>query len=495
MWQLAKLSLTADVRRSGTHSVRFGLAIVLYCAVVYANYFSRVNATGLPLFQAQLFITAFFLSAIAVFGFSQTITEEKEEDTLGLMRLADISPLAIILGKGVGILVDSSLLIAIQIPFTVVAITLGGVSWGQVYAAYVALAAYLWLLAAVGITASVVQPTGGKAARWTAIIVSAYLIPTILQQLPIWMSLKSLQFLAPISLPSRFLLITESGFNEPPWCTEVAFGVIVGCVCLICSWFAFDRFADVDQSNTKKVNLRLPRVTGRRAWSRPIIWREYIFVTGGLPWTLLRIGVQFAIFFAVYETFNATRMGKILGFSLAWSGIVSGLFGLLDGTWFASGLFQDEVRYRTWPSLVQLSDSLSRLVREKILGWGLGLAPTILSPFLFIGAMMIFHEHIQHNLGNDVEMILGTTTIGVSVFGYLTLLVLLSLYFGWKSIPMTLTICFGAGWLYVVAVYTSRLDGGMRCALFAVTSLAIVGLMIVFHLLILKRLAQLAETT
>ena len=427
LWQLAKLSLTADVRRSGTHSVRFGLAIVLYCAVVYANYFSRVNATGLPLFQAQLFITAFFLSAIAVFGFSQTITEEKEEDTLGLMRLADISPLAIILGKGVGILVDSSLLIAIQIPFTVVAITLGGVSWGQVYAAYVALAAYLWLLAAVGITAS--------------------------------------------------------------------FGVIVGCVCLICSWFAFDRFADVDQSNTKKVNLRLPRVTGRRAWSRPIIWREYIFVTGGLPWTLLRIGVQFAIFFAVYETFNATRMGKILGFSLAWSGIVSGLFGLLDGTWFASGLFQDEVRYRTWPSLVQLSDSLSRLVREKILGWGLGLAPTILSPFLFIGAMMIFHEHIQHNLGNDVEMILGTTTIGVSVFGYLTLLVLLSLYFGWKSIPMTLTICFGAGWLYVVAVYTSRLDGGMRCALFAVTSLAIVGLMIVFHLLILKRLAQLAETT
>ena len=144
IWQLTKQSLTTDVRRSGSHAVRFGLSVVLYFAVCYACFLSWSNASGLPLFQAQLMITALFLSATAIFGFSQTITEEKEEETLGLMRLADISPLAIILGKTMGILCDAAFLIAIQFPFTIVAITLGGVSWAQVYAAYIALAAYLW---------------------------------------------------------------------------------------------------------------------------------------------------------------------------------------------------------------------------------------------------------------------------------------------------------------------------------------------------------------
>jgi hypothetical protein len=134
-------------------------------------------------------------------------------------------------------------------------------------------------------------------------------------------------------------------------------------------------------------------------------------------------------------------------------------------------------------------------VLEKTLGWGLCLVPTILSPFLFIGAMLILHEHIRHSLVMDLEMIIGTLTIGISVFGYLNLLVLLSLYLGWKSTPMTQTIWLASGWLYVVSIFTSRNDAGPRCAVFALTSLAIVGLMVVFQLLIVKRLGQLAETT
>ena len=496
IWQLTKQSLTTDVRRSGSHAVRFGLSVVLYFAVCYACFLSWSNASGLPLFQAQLMITALFLSATAIFGFSQTITEEKEEETLGLMRLADISPLAIILGKTMGILCDAAFLIAIQFPFTIVAITLGGVSWAQVYAAYIALAAYLWLLAMIGITVSVLQPNGGKAAQWTAIIIAAYSLPYFfLWAFGTFWGGKALQAFWPISLPMRMLEITESGFQDSPWCLAVGFGAVVGLLCLIVSWLAFDRFALTDARNDRPLGLKLTPRRSRRPWSKPIIWREYIFATGGIPWTSLRIGVQLAIFFVVLTTFRTfNRPGGIIGFTLAWSAIFSGLFGILDGTWFASRLFQDEVRNRTWSALVQTPHTLPQLAWEKCCGWAVGLAPTIISPFAFILAMMIFHEHIQRNVGAYLELMIGTTTVGLSVFGYLHLLVLLSLYFGWKGTPMTLTICFAAGWLYVVSVFTSRLDENGRLLVFGVTCLALLGLMLVLELLILKRLEHLAET-
>ena len=493
-WQLTKLTLTTDARRPGSHAVRLGLAVVLYCAVCYARFLSWSNSSGLPLFQSQLLITAFFLTMTAIFGFSQTITEEKEDETLGLIRLADISPLSIILGKAAGILSEAALLIVIQFPFTIVAITLGGVSWSQVSAAYVALAAYLWLLAAIGIAASVLQPTGGKAARWTAIIVIAYVMPSLVLWCGFWGLGSWLPIITLICIPTRLLAITESGFQESAWCPSVAIGVIVGSLCLLASWFAFDRFALTESQDMGSHGAKPGPSRSRRPWSRPILWREYVFLTGGPRWTIVRVVVQVVIFFVVLETFRRSARTQYIGFTLAWSGIVSGLFGILDGTWFASRLFRDEIRFRTWSSLVQTPYTLPQLALEKSAGWALGLAPTIISPFLFIMAMMIFHEHVPHDFMSYLEMMIGTTTFGLSVFGYLHLLVLLSLHFGWKGTPMTLTICFAAGWIYVVAVFSSQLNADGRCAVFAVTCLGLIALMLVFQLLILKRLGRLAET-
>ena len=73
--QLTKQTLTTEGRRMGSHAIRFGLMVILYLALCYANRSSWKNAAGLPLSQSQLLITSFFLSATAVFGFSQTITE------------------------------------------------------------------------------------------------------------------------------------------------------------------------------------------------------------------------------------------------------------------------------------------------------------------------------------------------------------------------------------------------------------------------------------
>ena len=452
--QLTKQTLTTEGRRLGSHAIRFGLMVILYLSLCYANQSSWKNAAGLPLFQSQLLITSFFLSATAVFGFSQTITEEKEEETLGLVRLTDISPLAIILGKTAGVLCEALLLVAVQFPFAVIAITLGGISWAQVYAGYVALLAYLWLLASIGVTMSVCRSTGGSAARWTAIVVALYALPPFLVSLSsFWLWIAVCEAFRPISLPVRLWEVTESGFQESAWGSAVWFGVIMGVLCLFFSWWRFDALAMSEPEGDQTRSLSGSRRGSRRSWTRPIIWREYVFSTGGPLWFIARIGVQVAILFFVWRSFPEGE----LGFTCAWSALISGLFGILDGTWSASRLFQDEIRYKTWSALVQTPCPLPQIALDKVYGWALGLAPTIVSPFLLIVAMVIVHEHIPRGVMIHVELFVGTLTIGLSVFGYLHLLVLLSLYFGWKGTPMTLTLCFAAGWIlhhYCVCIET-----------------------------------------
>ena len=107
--------------------------------------------------------------------------------------------------------------------------------------------------------------------------------------------------------------------------------------------------------------------------------------------------------------------------------------------------------------------------------------------------MLVLHDHVN-SLWDRMEVVVGTMTIGFSVFGYLHLLVLLSLYFGWKGTPMTLTVCFAAGFLYVSGVYGSRMQAAERCGAFVFTTLMICVVMFVLQQLILRRLTELAET-
>lgn len=493
VWQLARLALASDSRRVGLHGLRFGMVATLYLSVCYIQSSTWMSASGLVLFQSQLRITAIFLSLTAVFGFSQTITEEKEEDTLGLMRLAEVNSLAVILGKSASMFCEAGLLIAVQLPFTIVAITLGGISWPQVIAAYVALAAYLWMLVFVGVLASVTQPTGSTAARLTGIVVGAYLLvpQAIMTFSSAWGTSLGSFIIDRMSLSNRLMELTQSGFTGSPWCPAVAFALMTGLSCLLISWFVFDRFVDHDASmGLFTRSIAVGRVS-TRSWSRPICWREYIFCTGGLRWTALRLLVVTGIFLGVFLWHQGVGWVLSIGYTFVWSAIYCGFFGLLDGSWSASQLFRDEIRYRTWPTLVQTPYSLSRIVFDKYCGWALGLAPTIAAPFVFVLLMLMFHENIRGFM-NYVELIVGTASLGIAVFGYLHLLILLSLYFGWMATPVAMTLCLGAATLYFERVQF-QWSIEYRCAVYLLTDVAIVALMCLFQRLITKRLKQLAE--
>src|SRR5262249_47455071 len=116
------------------------------------------------------------ISLAGISFFATAITEEKEEDTLGLLKMAGIDPVGILLGKSTSRLLGAALLLLVQFPFTLLAITLGGVTLGQVLAAYFSLTAYMVLLANVGLLCSVVFQRGGMASIITGLVLVVYLL-------------------------------------------------------------------------------------------------------------------------------------------------------------------------------------------------------------------------------------------------------------------------------------------------------------------------------
>src|SRR5262249_4694747 len=126
---LLERSLRVDARALGPHQARFWLMIGIYGTIIYTAAMSAtIGAPGLTLFRVVTQLNLVFITLMGIGFFSTAISEEREEDTLGLMLMAGISPLGILMGKSVGRLAQASLLVAVQYPFTLLAVTLGGVT-------------------------------------------------------------------------------------------------------------------------------------------------------------------------------------------------------------------------------------------------------------------------------------------------------------------------------------------------------------------------------
>lgn len=138
-------SLREQSRAKFTPLARGSLALLLLLFIA-GNERSFAHRTA-PGQQVLILVVMVNFFAIAIFGlstFASAITEEKEDDTLGLLQMTRLNPLAILLGKSTARLCEGLLLLAVQIPFTMLCITLGGVSMDQVLRCFAILAAFLF---------------------------------------------------------------------------------------------------------------------------------------------------------------------------------------------------------------------------------------------------------------------------------------------------------------------------------------------------------------
>lgn len=391
---LLERSLRVDARAWTSHLARAGLMLAIYLAVlqVQATAFS-VGAPGLRFFESIVYLNLLFMTLLGLGFFSTAITEEKEEDTLGLIQMAGINPLGILLGKAGGRLLQALLLIVVQYPFTLLSITLGGVADSQVRAAYVGLTAYLLFLAGWGLLCSTVSCNSRTATRLMVVGLFAYwLLPYFAGQSRAILARRGmgasdtvqefvLDWVASSCVYLQTGVILTTGNAESPWSIQAITNPIGGVLCLLLSWAVFDRST---QSPSAEPVSRgwLSRRRGQFRWLNPgrprlnpFVWKDFHFAAGGVANSLVRLAGYLGLFgvvwlLAMWWQSEQYVVQMYLGFLVP--------LIVFDASLLVSRSLHDEMRGQTLSALVMLPTSIRFVAYSKLAGALLGLLPGVL---------------------------------------------------------------------------------------------------------------------
>lgn len=170
-WALTVRSLRQDNRLIRYHLLRFAVAGFLAVLVLTMwLYGLRVESPGHDLLSMLAYGNLFAVTIVGGFLFAPTITDEKEEQTLGLLRMTRIGPSALILGKSIPKLVLISLILIVQMPLLFLTRTLGGVDWPLITNVYLLIFCQLIGVVSISMLASVVMRTSTGAVVLTGVL-------------------------------------------------------------------------------------------------------------------------------------------------------------------------------------------------------------------------------------------------------------------------------------------------------------------------------------
>lgn len=434
-------SLRQDSRAKLPPILRSAFVFIILL-IIWSNErsYSSYSAPGLRLLAQVMLLNLAFLAVTAVSIFPCAIAEEKEDETLLLLRMTNLNSFSILVGKGLPQLINGLLLLAVQIPFTLITIALGGVSLGQVLQAYALLAVTTCFLCGVALLASVLCRTIVRAGFLTGAITAFFYLG-----LPL-VAVNLIRFRGmPGTLPTSFgelfaqqvleanpifnleMLLNPyrgiSSFN--PACLWWSLGGAL--LCFLAAWRLFDRFcvqsAEVAASRPKPApGSRKLRRRGRlsRAWSWSLVWKDFHFMVGGRRGMLRRIlgclllfGV--AYYYTLWNEWADYRRYQAFSKSPGWQPeytyfwrqvsdrllIYASFCFALDLLLITTRLFGIERRGLTLSSLVSLPWSTHRIFWQKILGCLPALLPWAL--LAFVGVCLNWKQIVPdllHDLGN-----------------------------------------------------------------------------------------------
>jgi hypothetical protein len=347
------------------------------------------GAPGRTFFTTIITLQTAAVTFVGLSYFASAVTEEKEEQTLGLLRMTNLNPLSILLGKSTSRLGGALLLLAAQFPFTVFAVTLGGISLEQIFAAYCTLAAYTFLLCNVALLGSVVARRTPGAATFSVLVIGLLLgagpllgvlhqvlrkydAPFGLDQVSGW-----LWKTTPIA---RLVEVLGTGFAGSPAGWQVASHLTFGLLCFLLAWALFERCCDRPMEEAATTGAET-RPAFRRRLGRPpapprdpIIWKDFHFLHGGKMWFGVRVvGYGGALAGAVGEMIfkgDSPNVGFIALFQL----VIPFVFSI-DIAAMAARLFRSEIDGQTLSALAALPSTMRQIVRRKACAFLLASTP------------------------------------------------------------------------------------------------------------------------
>jgi ABC-type transport system involved in multi-copper enzyme maturation permease subunit len=453
-------SLRTDVRLLRTHLFRTGLLALVLFWLFEERGSMMTGSPGLQLFSWLLYCNFWFITLSGGLYFSTAITEEKEEQTLGLLRLAGISPPALLLGKWLPRVVGGLLLIAIQVPFTLLSITLGGVLMHQILAAYCTLAAYLVLCGSIGLFSSVICARSGSAVTVAFVLLAGYFL---LMPVFDWLVMAAIGAgIVPPGMVSRAAAlnddawhmsafqrleeIMQTGFDESLIGIQVAGNVILALLFGVASWLLFDLMtrnetAAIGVSSRWIARLtRLGRMKSHRVWRTPLVWKDFHQFAGG-GWTLLKfVGYPILIAAVIFSMQGATVFSATatqLGLFIIWI-MIFAMF--LELAVLAARVFRDEIKAQTWPLLALLPRNLADISYAKLAGGLLGLTPAVY--YFLIGVWLALSEVVStmNDLLDSADALLLFSYVLLQFVLFWHLSALLSIVWRWAAWPLALFI-------------------------------------------------------
>jgi ABC-type transport system involved in multi-copper enzyme maturation permease subunit len=454
-------ALRQDARLRRAHAFRIGSVMLLFAMLIGAHVTSLgIGAPGLRFFQLICVLNGGLITLAGVSYFSSVITEEKEDGTLGLLKLADLSTLSILFGKSTTRLFAALFVFIGQFPFALLAITLGGVTVHQVWSAYVALAAYMVLVANVALLASVVSRRSGAASLLMILILLALLagVPALhhsralLEQarlIPaagsgwdqVWPAVGGLY---DTSIITRLQTILSTGFAGTALSAQVWWSLAGAAACFALAWRVFDRFTEYLGPAAPPRGL-LPRVRTRRRWRivpRPwrcsLIWKDFHFMAGGPLAVALKLVLYPLLVFVLLEYDDWSRVTIGVRFpDTAWFAVF--VIAVVELLLYASRLFGHELRWGTLPCLALLPRSAPRIGYGKAAGCLLGSLPT----WLLVVALAYFFPAPNADVGDFTDE--RAISVLVLIVLLLHLTVLYSLIVRWGALPLAIATLFVSG--------------------------------------------------
>jgi hypothetical protein len=449
---LFQWSLRSDVRSVWPHVVRAGFAFFMLFSITaaYVDAFSAAGP-GLKFFQSICLLNVLLISVSGISYFVSAVTEEKDSGTLALLRLAGMTPLAIVLGKSTSRLISCLMLLWIQLPFTFLAITLGGVTLQQIVAAYAALAAWMALVANMALFCSVRSQTSGRAAGLAAgilflfftshTVISSGLAAAPKGFFPGWFVTavtnvdRWQQNLSIVRRLDEILEIRGSPVNV--FDVQLYSSLVVAAVLFLVSVVLFDRWSAPLESVTHGESAAVRRWTVGRCWNLPIVWKDFLFFTGGRSFFVVKFityGIMVQGFYWFHQTIGS---GTLFSGDVSWNAFVAMIAILIvEILLYASGSLFSEIRQATISSLVMLPISTPRLLGEKIVACLLATAPAL----FWLGVILVTDFR---NLMDRTSATMVVTVITIILLSsHLT--VLLSLITRWGALPLAVLITAAA---------------------------------------------------
>ncbi len=406
-------SLREDARGQATYWTRGALGVLLLLMMFgFAASLRWTNAPGRTFFTTVIVSQLIAISFVGLSFFASAIAEEKEEQTLGLLRMTGLSSLSILLGKSTSRLCGALLLLVAQFPFTIIAVTLGGVSFRQVAAVYCTLGAFIFLLCNVALLGSVLARRNAGAAAFSLVVVALLLaLGPLLRQVPaLWRDFlgvgpaldRAADLLWRATPIARLQEVLGTGFGGAVAGWQVASNLALGAGCFLLAWAAFERYCDRAPEAAASDAIAPPRFFGLRLsrpprpWKDALAWKDFYFLCGGhAAFALRTVAYGSALLPFLYK--SSGTLAQFGNFSSMFAVILPFVFSI-DVATMASRIFRLELRDQTLAALATLPLDIRQIAYRKTFACLLAAAPGILS------TMTVQFLTVQRSLASGARM-------------------------------------------------------------------------------------------